>query len=108
MTPAAVVEGALLAIGVLTCLGSSLGVLVMRNAYDRLHFTGPANTVGVTAIALAVLVEQGASAGGLKVVLVLAIVLFTNPLLVHATARAGQVREHGHWPGGESEATEGA
>lgn len=104
----AALVGVLLVAGVMVCLGSCLGVLVMRDPYDRLHFTGPANTVGATAIAAAVMVEQGLSAASLKVLLILAIVLFTNPLLVHATARAGRIREHGRWPGAEREASEGA
>jgi monovalent cation/proton antiporter MnhG/PhaG subunit len=107
LSASGVLAGALLVLGVLVCLGSSLGVLVMRDAYDRLHFTGPANTVGAAAVGAAVIVEQGLSAASVKVGLILVIVGFTNPLLVHATARAGRIREHGHWPGGESEAPEG-
>ncbi len=87
----------LLTVGVAIELLCCLGVLVMNDAYDRLHYTGPASTVGVAAIAGAVLLEQGLSAVALKVLLVVAIVLFTSPLLVHATARAGRVREHGGW-----------
>ncbi len=88
---------ALLAVGVLAVLVSVVGVLVMRDPYDRLHYTGPANTVAPIAIAAAAALSEGLTAASLKAGLICAIVLFTSPLLVHATARAGRVREHGRW-----------
>jgi monovalent cation/proton antiporter MnhG/PhaG subunit len=92
-----VLVGLLLVLGVGVTLISSLGVLLMRDAYDRLHYTGPASTVAPVAIAAAIVVEEGLSAVSAKTVLIVAVILFTNPLLVHATARAGRVREHGAW-----------
>ncbi len=88
---------ALLVIGVGVVLISCLGVVTMPDAYDRLHYTGPANTIAPVAIAAAIVLDEGLSATSAKTVLIVAIVLFTNPLLVHATARAGRVREHGAW-----------
>lgn len=87
----------LLVLGVGVVIVSSLGVLLMRDAYDRLHYTGPASTVAPVAIGAAIVVEEGLSAVSAKTALIVAILLFTNPLLVHATARAGRVREHGAW-----------
>lgn len=106
MSATGVLVAVLLAVGVGVVALSSIGVLVVRDAYDRLHYTGPANTVGAFAIALAVIVEEGLSAVSAKVALIAAVVLLTNPLLVHATARAGRVREHGRWmvrPGEEEQ-----
>ena len=91
------VVGALLLIGVATQLVSILGVCVMQDPYDRLHFTSPANTVAPIAIAAAIVVEEGLWPVGVKVMLVALVLLVTNPLVTHATARAGRVREHGRW-----------
>ena len=87
----------LLAVGVAIELLCCIGVLAMREAYDRLHFTGPASTLGPIAIAGAVLVDESFAASGLKALLVAVVLVVTNPLLVHATARAGRVRELGGW-----------
>jgi len=87
----------LLVVGVGVVLISSLGVLAMPDPYDRLHYTGPANTVAPVAIAAAIVLDEGLSAVSAKTLLIVAVVLFTNPLLVHATGRAGRVRAHGAW-----------
>jgi monovalent cation/proton antiporter MnhG/PhaG subunit len=87
----------LLALGVAIELVACLGVLVMRDVYDRLHYTGPASTLGPAAIGAAVLVREGFSQAGFKVLLVAALLAFLNPILVHATARSARIREHGSW-----------
>ena len=97
MSPGELLVGALLALGVGVELMCCIGVLAMRDAYDRLHFTGPASTLGPVAIAAAILVDESFSASGLKALLVAVVLVVTNPLLVHATARAGRVRELGGW-----------
>ena len=97
MSGSELLVGALVAVGVGVELVCCVGVLAMRDAYDRLHFTAPASTLGAVAIAAAILVEESFSASGLKAMLVAAVLVVTNPLLVHATARAGRVRELGAW-----------
>jgi multicomponent Na+:H+ antiporter subunit G len=88
---------ALLVVGVAATLLSCLGVLVMRDAYDRLHYTGPASAIAPVAIAAAVVVEERLSAAGVKAVLVALVLLVTNPVLGHATARAARIRQFGEW-----------
>jgi monovalent cation/proton antiporter MnhG/PhaG subunit len=92
-----VIVAVLLGVGVAAALMSCLGVLLMRNALDRLHFTAPASTVTPVLFAVAVLVEEPLSSAGVKAVLVALLVLVTTPVLTHATARAARVREHGQW-----------
>jgi len=92
-----VVVAVLLTGGVASVLLSCLGVLVMRDALDRLHFTAPAATIGPVLIAAAVLVEEPLSSAGIKAVLVALLIFVTTPVLSHATARAARIREHGHW-----------
>jgi multicomponent Na+:H+ antiporter subunit G len=104
MSPRDLAVAALLMVGVGVTLASCLGVLVMRDAYDRLHFTAPATTVAPLAVAAAVVLEERLSAAGVKAVLVAIALLLTNPVLTHATARAARVRELGGWQAGEGRA----
>ena len=75
-----------------------LGVLLARNPYDRLHFTGPASTIAPVTFALAVILDEGpVTQAGVKSVLTAVALLVLNGVLVHATARAARIREHGTW-----------
>jgi multicomponent Na+:H+ antiporter subunit G len=82
----------LLAAGASLVLMSSLGVLVMRGVYDRLHFTGPAALGGV-AIAAAVVVREPLSQIGNKALLLAVFLLCSSPVLVHTTARVARARD---------------
>jgi multisubunit Na+/H+ antiporter MnhG subunit len=72
-------------------------VVAAKTGWDKLHYTGPATVVAPVAIAAAVLVEEPLSSAGIKAVLVAVVMLLTGPVLVHATARAARVREHGRF-----------
>jgi multicomponent Na+:H+ antiporter subunit G len=87
----------LLAIGVASALMGALGLVLARDPYDQLHFTGPATVIGPVALAAAVLVEEPLSSAGIKAVLIALIMVATGPVLLHATARAARVREHERW-----------
>ena len=88
----------LVGVGVVVQLLSVLGLLLARDAYDRLHFTGPASTIAPVAFALAVLVDEGpATQAAVKSVLTALTLIVLNGALVHATARAIRIREHGEW-----------
>jgi monovalent cation/proton antiporter MnhG/PhaG subunit len=87
----------LLVVAVLAVLISCLGMLVMRDALDQLHFTAPAATIAPVAVAVAVLLEEPLSGAGVKAVIVAVLLVITTPVLSHATARAARIREHGRW-----------
>ena len=94
MSPRELAVTALLVLGVAVTLFSCLGVLVMRDAYDRLHYTTPAAVVAPVAIAAAVELQERLSAAGIKAVLV-ALVLAPRPKerstrIVRAVARCAQ------------------
>jgi len=87
----------LLGLGAAVILVSCLGVWRMPSAYDRLHYIGPAATLGVLFTSLGVIVSEGFSQTGVKAFLILLVILLTNPVLTHATARAMRIREYGRW-----------
>jgi monovalent cation/proton antiporter MnhG/PhaG subunit len=79
-----------LVLGVACQFVCCLGVVVMRNVFDRLHFAGAGTTLGPLLIGAAVLVRQTTSAAGITTMLIMAAVLVLGPALVMATARAAQ------------------
>jgi monovalent cation/proton antiporter MnhG/PhaG subunit len=93
----ALVVDVLLGLGAAAIVLSTLGVLVMRDALDRLHFTAPAATLAPVCFAAAVLVEEPLSSAAVKAVLVALVIVATTPVLSHATARAARIRAEDGW-----------
>jgi multisubunit Na+/H+ antiporter MnhG subunit len=84
----------LLVLGIGAQLLACAGVALMRNAFDRLHYTG-ATVLGTLAIAAAVLVREGFSLIADKGLLLAAFVLVSSPVVVQAIARGARVSERG-------------
>jgi multisubunit Na+/H+ antiporter MnhG subunit len=92
----------LLGVAVLVVAGASVGVLLMPDAYQKLHFVTPAALVAPFLVALAVLVQMGWVENTGETWLALALMVIAGPYLSHATMRAIRVRETGDWrPGRE-------
>ena len=87
----------LLAVGVFVQVASCVGVLAMRNAYQRLHYAAAATTIGPLAIAAAVVAQQQLAEPGVKAVITAVVLLSGGALLTHATGRAARVSENGRW-----------
>ena len=100
-----IVEYVLLALGGGIQVLSAVGVLAMRNAYERLHYVASAG-VGAALVCVAVTVRESFSLIGNKALLLAVFFLVTGPVLVHATARAVRVREEGGWGVKDSEVEE--
>jgi len=76
-----------------------LGLVVMRNAYDRLHLLGLAG-YGALLVACAILVRESFSLIGDKALVTGLVLVLFGPILAHATARSLRIREHGDWRAG--------
>jgi multisubunit Na+/H+ antiporter MnhG subunit len=87
----------LLGLAVLTVASASLGVLLMRDAYQKLHFVTPAALLAPVLVALAVLVQTGLQENTGEICLALFFMAVAGPYLSHATMRALRVRERGDW-----------
>jgi multisubunit Na+/H+ antiporter MnhG subunit len=87
---------------VLVCLGvglgvvATLGVVVMRDWQDRVHYAGLA-TFGVVLIGLAVLVRESFSVIGDKALATAVVVLVAGPIANHVILRSGRDRTLGNW-----------
>ena len=89
----------LLRLGVFAEVICCVGVLWMRDVFDRLHYAGTGASVGPVLVAAAVLVT-GTSATSATVELVAALLLLVllNPILTHATGRALYHQRSGRQP----------
>lgn len=92
----AVVAVILLVGGGLLELIAVLGLCVMRDAYDRLHYVGLAG-FGALLICVAVVVRESFSLIGDKSLLVGVILVLSGPVLVQTTVRSLLIRERGDW-----------
>jgi len=78
MSAASIVEVVLIGFGVAVELACCVGVLVMEDAYDKLHYLGPAAIVGPFAIAVAVVVREALSQAGIKALLTAALLMVAS------------------------------
>jgi multisubunit Na+/H+ antiporter MnhG subunit len=88
---------ALLSLVVLLCWLGVLGMWRMREPTQALHYLSLPATAGSLLLAVAVLISQGSRQTFWKVVLIAAILLASNSVVTHATARAFRARKLGHW-----------
>lgn len=86
----------LLVAAVAAQLVSALGVVVMRTAADRLHYTSAAFTVGPFCVLAAILLREGMTTAGYDSIATVGLLFLAGPVVVHATARAGRRQESGH------------
>jgi monovalent cation/proton antiporter MnhG/PhaG subunit len=89
-----IVIGALL-VAVAVAWICCLGLLAMRNPYDRLHAMAPANILPPLFLLIAVFAERGFSIATIKASLLAAALIFASPIVTHALARAARLRETG-------------
>jgi multisubunit Na+/H+ antiporter MnhG subunit len=87
----------LLALAAAVVLASAIGLLVMRDTYQKLHFVTPVAVVAPLAVGLAVLVRSGWSVNSSLTWLALLFVVIAGPYLSHATIRAARIRDAGDW-----------
>jgi multicomponent Na+:H+ antiporter subunit G len=93
MSVRSVVVVVFLVAGIGVQLICSIGILAMRDVFDRLHFLSAASTVGAPAIALAIAIDRPASMYTTKALLVTGFLVITGPALTHSIARAARALE---------------
>jgi multicomponent Na+:H+ antiporter subunit G len=93
----------LLGLAVAVVLASSVGILVMRDPYQKLHYATPAALVAPVIVGLAILAQSGLTENTAETALALVFIVIAGPFLTHATIRAARIRETGDWrPGGRN------
>jgi multisubunit Na+/H+ antiporter MnhG subunit len=82
-----VIAWTLLVAGAALQLFAVLGVVLLRDTLDRLHYVGP-SSLAAALIAVAIVVRESFSLIGIYALLLAGFLLFTAPFLAHATGRA--------------------
>jgi monovalent cation/proton antiporter MnhG/PhaG subunit len=90
-------QSVLLSLVVLLCWLGALGMWRMKEPTQALHYLSLPATAGAILLAIAVLIAQGPREAFWKVLLITVILLATNSVVTHATARAFRARKLGHW-----------
>lgn len=103
MTHHPIITGLLLGVAVALAIMCSIGLLVMRDAYQRLHFSAPVVTISMLLIVIAVFVEENDSQARIKSVLIFVLMLVMNSIVSHATGRAIRIRQLGQLAAKEEE-----
>jgi len=93
----AVAVDVFLGLGVAVALVSSIGILVMRDAYQRLHYVTPISLLAPVLIGIAILMQSGWSSRSAQTWLAIGFMAIASPYLSHATIRAIRIRESGDW-----------
>jgi multisubunit Na+/H+ antiporter MnhG subunit len=75
---------------------ATLGVVVMRDWQDRVHYGG-LSALGAVLVGVAVLVRESFSVIGDKALLTALIMLFAAPIANHVIMRSGRERSLGDW-----------
>ena len=78
----------LLAVGLVFVAGGTLGLVRLPDLYSRAHASGKCDSVGASAILVALALQAGLSFADLKLLLLVALVLVTTPTAAHALARS--------------------
>jgi multicomponent Na+:H+ antiporter subunit G len=100
-----VIADILLAAAAVLVVISSAGILLMRNAYRKLHYVTPAALVAPLLVGLAVLAQSGWSINSGLTWLALAFIVVATPILSHTTIRAARIRQEGDWRAGHDRRT---
>ena len=87
----------LLGLAVAVVLLSSLGLVVMGDVYQKLHFVTPAAIVAPALVFAAVFVKMGLSENTGETLVALVFIVIAGPYLSHATIRAARIRDQGDW-----------
>jgi multisubunit Na+/H+ antiporter MnhG subunit len=77
----------LLAAGSAVQVMAVLGVVLLRDALDRLHYLAPSSLAALL-IAAAIVVRESFSLIAIYALLLAGFLVFTGPVLAHATGRA--------------------
>ena len=88
----------LVGLAVFFSLAGSLGVWLMRDPYQKIHYITLPCSVSAWLIAAAVLIGEKQKQAGLKVALIALVLFAMNAVVTQATARAAWVRSEGQWP----------
>ena len=84
----------IMGVGVGFVLIGSLGMLRFRDIYSRLQASGVSDNAGLGLILIGLIVHSGWDRHDITLLLLLFIMLITNPIVTHSVARSAFVQGH--------------
>ncbi len=93
----------LVASAVLITLVSVLGMLRMRDPYQRMHYISPPASLGAMFITAAIFLQQGLKPESFKALFTTLVLIGMNTIVTHAAARAFRIAETKKWQPDEGE-----
>lgn len=84
----------LMGIGVGFVFVGSLGMLRFRDTFSRLQASGVADNAGLGLVLIGLVVHSGWDRHDITLVLLLFLMLITNPIVTHSIARSAFVQRH--------------
>ena len=97
VTASSLVVAGLLGCAVAICVLYSFGLMVMRDAFQRLHYATPIVAIAAPLVAVAVWIADDQAQARIKSALIAATLLATAAVLNHANARAFRLRKLGYF-----------
>jgi len=79
--------------GVLILIGT-VGILRFNDVYSRLQASGVSDNVGLTLLLVGLILRGGWEGGDWALLLLIALLLATNPVATHSIAKSAFVQEH--------------
>ncbi len=92
-----IVIDALLSIAMLITLASVLGMLRLRDAYQRMHYIAPPASLSAMLITLAIFLQRGFKPESFKALFTTAVLIGMNSVVAHAAARAFRIADRKGW-----------
>lgn len=88
---------------VLITLVSVLGMLRMRDPYQRMHYISPPASLSAIFITISIFLQQGMKPESFKALFTTAVLICMNTIVTHAAARAFRIAETKDWHPPEGE-----
>ncbi len=82
----------LVVIGILFMLMGSIGILRLPDFYSRSHATSKSDTLGILFVISGLVVYEGFTLSGIKLILIILFIALANPIGTHALARSALLR----------------
>jgi multicomponent Na+:H+ antiporter subunit G len=92
-------------LGVALLLLAAVGVVALRDVFDRLHLSGLA-AVGALCVAVAIVIEKSFSLVGDEALLAAVVLVVVSPVATHAIGRAARIADRDDWRIGDDEQIE--
>lgn len=78
----------LIVLGIIFMLAGSIGMLRLPDFYTRTHAVSMSDMLGIISVILGLVIYEGPTQSGLKLILIILFVALANPVGIHALARA--------------------